>query len=498
MRAVFLLVCVLSFSITKAQKNLFYRFGLDTLNLIWAKNILYVNDKIYTFGGNESLSANRVYQSVHQPDGSLVSILGMPNTVYGDTSYYLGKNKSVIYDNNGFFYAIGNNQTYIHTASGVVYKYDTTGNYFIRSVNDNDTANSYRGISYSSDGYIYAFGIKCDSNFIERCKILISKFDQNLNKIWDYSGGGNETNLGSGIFNTKDSGVAFAYSSGQFLHWQGRVAKVSKDGDLVYDKQLPVGIGEVSLMDYDQNNEDIIIKRFQYTTDGINGTELYYLYLTKIDSNMDVVWNKQWYALAYLPTITIVNNIWNSLRVEDGYVFCGDSGGEAWVFKLSSDGSKIWEAKYGYLKGVNYGSYINYYVSGIDTLPDDKGFVISGSTNDTLNRQVAFIMSIDKNGCFSDDTCESKQYVSITYFDAAIRVQVFPNPIQDYLSIKVTNAQLNGAELIITDLLGRTIAKQTLLQELTTFSTQDWANGMYVWSLVEEGRILRSGKLVKE
>jgi hypothetical protein len=78
------------------------------------------------------------------------------------------------------------------------------------------------------------------------------------------------------------------------------------------------------------------------------------------------------------------------------------------------------------------------------------------------------------------------------------KVQVFPNHIQEYVSIKVTNAQLNGVELFITDLLGRTIAKQTLLQELTSFSTQDWSNGMYVWSLVEDGRIVRCGKLVKE
>jgi hypothetical protein len=74
----------------------------------------------------------------------------------------------------------------------------------------------------------------------------------------------------------------------------------------------------------------------------------------------------------------------------------------------------------------------------------------------------------------------------------------FPNPFSSNLQIKIENPQLNGAELVITDLLGRTVAKQTLLQELSTFSTQDWANGMYVWSLVEEGRLVRSGKLVKE
>jgi len=83
-------------------------------------------------------------------------------------------------------------------------------------------------------------------------------------------------------------------------------------------------------------------------------------------------------------------------------------------------------------------------------------------------------------------------------FEGNSFVQLYPNPVIAHVNIKVTNAQLSGVELIITDLLGRTVAKQTLLQELTNFNTQDWANGMYVWSLVEDGRTVRSGKLVKE
>jgi hypothetical protein len=58
--------------------------------------------------------------------------------------------------------------------------------------------------------------------------------------------------------------------------------------------------------------------------------------------------------------------------------------------------------------------------------------------------------------------------------------------------------ELNDAEFIITDLLGRTVAREKLRTELTNFSTQDWAKGMYVWSLVEDGLVVKSGKVVKE
>lgn len=78
------------------------------------------------------------------------------------------------------------------------------------------------------------------------------------------------------------------------------------------------------------------------------------------------------------------------------------------------------------------------------------------------------------------------------------RSDAFPNPFSNNLQIKIENAQLNDAELVLTDLLGRTVAREKLRTELTNFNTQDWEKGMYVWSLVEDGLVVKSGKVVKE
>jgi hypothetical protein len=113
---------------------------------------------------------------------------------------------------------------------------------------------------------------------------------------------------------------------------------------------------------------------------------------------------------------------------------------------------------------------------------DDEIYVLCSYSDNDLSQSISNIF------CTTD----------ITKTSLSSNIVVSPSPANDYISIKITNAQHNRAELIITDLLGRTISKQTLLQELTTFSTQDWANGMYVWSMVEDGRLVQSGKLVKE
>lgn len=483
---------------TKAQINFFTRISNDSLQGAWAMEVKHSNIKNYTFGGSwdESTSwlKNNVDFSVFNNSGELESISRF--TGLDTISYYPSNIGALTNLYSTSFYAVGSNRS-SNYSEGIIYRFNVDDRTTTASLVSSDSSIILRQITISG-GYVYTLGQIADSFNLDYADVILSKYDTMLNLIWQrkYQWGGIE--LAGCIRPTLDSGIIFGCTTGPYLQWFGRVVKVRENGDLVYDKQLPIGLGEVFLMDYDQNSEDIVVMSYQYTTQGFNGTELYYLNLTKVDSNMNIVWNKQWYALAYFPTITIVNNIRNIIKVEDKYVFCGDSGGEAWVFMLNSDGTKVWEAKYGYLKGVNYGSYINYYVSGIDTLPDDKGYVISGSTNDTLNRQVAFIMSIDKDGCFSNDTCEAKQYVSVTYYAPAIRAQVFPNPFNNNLQIKIENAQLNDAELIITDLLGRTVAREKLRTELTNFDTQDWANGMYVWSLVEDGLVVKSGKVVKE
>lgn len=500
MRLITIIALVLMAFFTEAQHNFFTRIPNDSLQGAWAKDVKVHNGKIYTYGGHwyEDFGfLNGVNFTVYDTLGNVENLLRY-NRLEDTISVYGGRVCNITTDNEGFFYLPGSTNQ-IGYYQGIVFKWDYTNNLVTHTYVSKDSGVIFNHLTYSG-GCLYALGEIYDTINLNNTTVVLMKFDKDLNLLWEFMYGGQDFDLPGRIYPTSDSGVVFGCTSGPYYEWYGHLVKVSKDGDLVYDKPLSQSKGQVFLLDYDTTNEDVVIMRYKHTLEGPGGNERMFMYLEKIDSSNHIIWDKQWYS-TNPPFGTPYHNIWNSIKIDGGYVFVGEiwGGTTGWVLCLAEDGNKLWEGYYRSLKGVEYGSSSQlYYISGIDTIPNDRGYVLSGSTFDTIGRQVAFIMSIDKNGCFSDDTCEAKQYVSITYYDAAIRVQVFPNPIKDYVSIKVTNAQLNGAELIITDLLGRTIAKQTLLQELTTFSTQDWANGMYVWSLVEDGRLVRSGKLVKE
>ena len=493
--------CILFCSkIGYTQSNFFFRHSYDTVPQSWAIDVKYANGKIYEYGFNEKpgWSTAELHLGIFDSQGYLEKISKFD--VSKDSTYYTpGLTGSLIVGRDSFIYGAGWQLTAQNKSQGELFKWTSNGELIKRTSFVNDSAIIFLYFEQSGD-FFYAYGVMGDSFIAERSSNLLIKVDTDLNLIWSRTYEWDDIELSRGIFATADSGAISASTSGKYLDWYGRVVPVDRNGDLVSDRPLPIGRGECYLLDYNPTDGSMLIMRYVNTPNpNSNLDDIWHLYIHKLDSALNQTWTKYWIADGSFPTGRIYNNLRNALRLDDFYILCGDNAVGGWVICLADDGSKLWEAEYMNLQGVALGIYPTfYYMTGIDTLPQKRGYVLSGSTSDTLDRQVAFIMSIDKNGCFSDDTCEAKQYVSITYFDASIKVQVFPNPIQDYVSIKVTNAQLNGAELIITDLLGRTVAKQTLLQELTTFSTQDWANGMYVWSLVEDGRLVRSGKLVKE
>lgn len=158
---------------------------------------------------------------------------------------------------------------------------------------------------------------------------------------------------------------------------------------------------------------------------------------------------------------------------------------DLWVMQLAPDGKIYCGNGYSYITSIEY-----------PNLKGDSCKLLTKAFDVGLGFYAVPTYPNYYLGALANSECDT-----ITTIIEASDVQaifVSPNPLQDYLQIKIINAQFNGTELVISDLLGRTVAKQTLLQELTTLPTQDWVNGMYVWSLVEDGRLVRSGKLVKE
>lgn len=74
--------------------------------------------------------------------------------------------------------------------------------------------------------------------------------------------------------------------------------------------------------------------------------------------------------------------------------------------------------------------------------------------------------------------------------------KAFPNPFADQLSVLVEGSGL--AQLKITDVNGKVVMKEEYGFEEKLISTTDWAQGMYLCTVEQNGKILYSAKLIKQ
>jgi hypothetical protein len=78
-------------------------------------------------------------------------------------------------------------------------------------------------------------------------------------------------------------------------------------------------------------------------------------------------------------------------------------------------------------------------------------------------------------------------------------ILIYPNPIKQYGTI-VVNPKLNvdGMELHIFDMYGKTIRQIKLDKNSITFKRNDIPCGLYLYQLVSDHKLLKSGKLIFE
>ncbi len=78
-----------------------------------------------------------------------------------------------------------------------------------------------------------------------------------------------------------------------------------------------------------------------------------------------------------------------------------------------------------------------------------------------------------------------------------VMLKAFPNPFQNKTTIKISNTNINNAELTIVDAFGKTVRVISNIQSNEiTIERAELANGIYFFSLTEKGELLGSGKLL--
>jgi hypothetical protein len=252
MKLITIIAFVLMAFFTEAQHNFFTRIPNDSLQGAWAKEVKVHNGKIYTYGGNwyEDFGyLNGVNFAIYDTIGNLESLVKYERledtiTIHG------GRVCNFTTDNeHNFFFPSGTNEVGYYRS--IIFKWDYFNNTVTQTyISKKDSGVIFNYLTYSG-GYLYALGELYDTLNLNNTTVVLMKFDKDLNLLWEFMYGGQEFDLPGRIYPTSDSGVVFACTSGPYYEWYGHLVKVSKDGDLVYDKPLSPSKGQVFLLDYD-------------------------------------------------------------------------------------------------------------------------------------------------------------------------------------------------------------------------------------------------------
>ena len=78
-------------------------------------------------------------------------------------------------------------------------------------------------------------------------------------------------------------------------------------------------------------------------------------------------------------------------------------------------------------------------------------------------------------------------------------ISVYPNPARDILTLDMRNMSPgDNLQFVVTDILGQGISTQTISGARTDIDISGFASGIYLWHLLSEGNIVRSGKVVHD
>jgi hypothetical protein len=99
------------------------------------------------------------------------------------------------------------------------------------------------------------------------------------------------------------------------------------------------------------------------------------------------------------------------------------------------------------------------------------------------------------SGMFSAFCPNCSTITGVADNSAEDRFEVYPNPFKDELIFHSAGAQ--QATVILYDLFGRMVLQQDFTGNVS-LSTGKLNNGMYIYELMQEGRVVRSGKVVRD
>ncbi len=128
--------------------------------------------------------------------------------------------------------------------------------------------------------------------------------------------------------------------------------------------------------------------------------------------------------------------------------------------------------------------------------PGVTGNDFNPATAGVGNKTVTYDFT-DANGCSSSATevITVRVCASIENISGNFNVSLYPNPAKDLFTI-TSDDQLKGAEIIVMDVMGKVVAKQSIESNTTNINASTFATGNYIFKIVnKENKTLVNGKV---
>lgn len=368
---------------------------------------------------------------------------------YIDTSDYVA-GLSSIQGRDGNFYVVGTKKVASLTTGMLLIKTDTSGNLLSRSCYSEayhyikegyNICNTFDGGFLLGGGYSYY-----NYNYSGDWDILHVDSSGFKKDEWLF-GNPNFDDATPGAFSlTKDSGYLF--SGGYVTHLtnnnaqvgNGRIVKMDKNFNVVLDRQYQIGTYSTGIRKVlELNNGDLVAFFF------------------KLDSSQ------------------IPGNFYNK---------------PGWgLIKLNAQGNEIWRHTYYPFNNDSTINMLNIYT--LNQTPDG-GFILSGTaTKDSETpAQQMWVVKTDSMGCDgSPQNCDTTTQVESRKLKVeSVKLNVFPNPAREFVTVGTLNS-IQGANIIITDLLSKVVYEETIQQNTnySKISVKNFPEGVYIVKVQGKG-----------
>jgi hypothetical protein len=218
------------------------------------------------------------------------------------------------------------------------------------------------------------------------------------------------------------------------------------------------------------------------------------LFLAKLDSSGQTIWQKEYTE----PTIGAILFTVKELP-DGGLISAGNriAGKEAVLLRTDSDGNEMW------MRYITHPTVVNGFKLFHDVIvEDDGGFVgtgyLVGTSSDPQPGQDLWVFRTDSMGCLVPG-CHLTD--NITMHANEVAVSLYPNPVQNQLSVHIKAGELpHGATIELYDMQGRQHLSTLLEPGARTYiiDMRHYASGVYLLHCTTPTEMLWTGKVVKD